>query len=219
VGTPRRRALGSTLGLLALLTVSAPNGARAQQSPPSDITAKPVPWKRWPLFDPRLDPRSGFVYGGVAWLEPAAGAGHDAGVTVGVGDGIRTEWGRVFVESERSLRLTAPRLLDVAIRLPCFTLSGGLRLGPVELQAGFGLSVFGVDTLDSGVGFSFFSPGASARATVEAGRVRISLQASTEYLWRWFDRRDIPINALTLHLAFVGQPSRRFGQHPLDVQE
>jgi hypothetical protein len=205
--------------LLGLLSLAVAGRAQAQQSPPSDITAKPVPWKRWPLFDPRLDPRSGFLFGGVAWLPPESGTGHETGLTLGVGDGIRTEWGPIFVESERSLRLTAPRPLDLAVRLPCFTLSGGLRLGLVELQAGFGVSVFGVDTLDRGFGFSFFSPGASVRATVVAGRVRASVQASTEYLWRWFDRRDIPINALTLHLALVGQPSRRFGSHPLDVQE
>jgi hypothetical protein len=221
VGSPRRHALGWVLGLLGLVELGVAGAARAGVGGRDDvpITSKPVPWKRWKLFDPRLDPRSGFFVGGVAWLPLPSSPGHDPALHLAVGDGIRTEWGPVFVESERSLRITAPHALDVAVRLPCYTFSGGLHAGPFELQAGVGLSVFGVDTLDRGVAFSFFSPGATARATVVAGRVRASVQASTEYLWRWFDRRDIAITSLALQLAIVNPPSRKFGSHPLDVQE
>jgi hypothetical protein len=228
----RRRALAIVVALFAL---AAPASVRAADLPAGSVGSlpqaggdssipieqRPVPYKPLPILDPRLSPRSGFLLIGVAAVPvpPATGNGHERGLTLAIGDGIRTQWGVAFVELERSLRLTAPRWSDISVRLPCYTMSGGLTLGPAELELGGGLSFFGFDWLDDGVAFSFLSPGASARATIVFDRVRASVVASTEYLWRWFDRRDVVLNALSLQIAIVNPPSRRFGTHPLDVQE
>jgi hypothetical protein len=202
------------LGLaVALVTLAGPADA-------VPITERPIAYQPYPIFDPHLSPRSGFLVAGVASVPPSPWNGRERALTLAIGDGIRSEWGVAFVELERSVRLTAPRPSDLSVRLPCYALSGGLRVGPFELEAGGGLSLLGVDWLDDdGVAFSFLSPGAGARATVVIDRLRASVQLSTEYLWRWFDRRDVVINALALQLAIVSPPSRRFGSRPIAVEE
>jgi hypothetical protein len=204
------------LGLaVALVTLA----AQVDAVPAVPIMERPMPYTPSPLFDGRVSPRSGFLVAGVASVPPSPWNGREHALSLAVGDGLRTEWGVAFLELERSIRVTAPRLSDLSVRLPCYALSGGLHLGPFELEAGGGLSLLGVDWLDDdGVGFSFLSPGASARATLVIDRVRASVQVSTEYLWRWFDRRDVVLNALALQIAISSPPSMKFGTRPLDVQ-
>lgn len=183
----------------------------APQLPPE---LRPLPWKRWALFDPILDPRSALVEGGYATLA-GTGGGRRGALRLAIGDGIRTEWGVPLVELERRLSVTATSPTDLLVQLPCYTMWGGLRLGPTELGAGSGLCAVGIDTLGSGVAFSALSPSAAARATIVVGRVRVSALASIEYLWRWFGRTDLVVRAISIDLALVAAPEGRLGTHPV----
>jgi hypothetical protein len=209
------RTAARVCAVVCLLAPPACAGGDDTQLPPE---LRPLPWKRWALFDPILDPRSALFEGGYAALKSAAtGGGRRGALRLAIGDGIRTEWGVPLLELERRLSVTATSPTDLLVQLPCYTLWGGLRLGPAELSAGTGLCALGVDTFGSGVAFSALSPSAAARATVVVGRVRVSALASIEYLWRWFGRTDLVVRALSFDLALVGAPAGRLGTHPVIV--
>jgi hypothetical protein len=201
------------LAVACLLGASA-RAADSNTNVPPEL--RPLPWKRWALFDPILDPRSVLLEGGYATLAASGGGRHGA-LRLAVGDGIRTEWGVPLVELERRLAVTATSPTDLLVELPCYTMWGGLRLGPAELGAGSGVCALGVDTLGRGVAFSALSPSAAARATFVVGHVRVSALASIEYLWRWFGRDDLVVSALSIDLALIGAPAGRLGTHPVIV--
>jgi hypothetical protein len=198
--------------LLSCVTVARAADADTNSVPPE---LRPLPWKRWALFDPVLDPRSALLEAGHSTLA-APGGGHRGALRLAVGDGIRTEWGVPLVELERRLAVTAASATDLLVELPCYTMWGGLRLGPAELGAGPGVCAFGVDTLGKGVAFSALSPSGAARATLVVGRVRVSALASVEYLWRWFSA-DLVVRSLSIDVALIGAPAGRLGTHPLIV--
>jgi hypothetical protein len=200
---------------VCLLAAPARANDGAAQLPPE---LRPLAWKRWALFDPILDPRSALFDGGYATLTSAAtGGGRQGALRLAIGDGIRTEWGVPLVELERRLNVTATSPTDLLVQLPCYTMWGGLRLGPTELGAGTGLCAAGFDTLGSGVALSALSPSAAARATFVLGRVRVSALASIEYLWRWFGRADLVVRVISFDLALIGAPAGRLGTHPVIV--
>jgi hypothetical protein len=76
-------------------------------------------------------------------------------------------------------------------------LAGGLRLGPLEPEARFGVSVLTVDVFRAEWSAELLSPRVSFGVGVHIGRVRVDVRAHAEYLWRWFGP-DYLVRGLTL---------------------
>jgi hypothetical protein len=73
-----------------------------------------------------------------------------------------------------------------AISFAQISSAGGLRWGPAELRAGFGLSLLNVDTVLGGWDLSMFWPRSFAGVRFVWASVRVDILAHVEYLWRWF---------------------------------
>lgn len=86
------------------------------------------------------------------------------------------------------------------------SISTGLRLGLIEPEATVGFSLITLDTLRGRVGFEMLSPRVGAGVGLQLGRLRGSIGAFSEYLWRW-SGPDLAVRgaAIALRLDF-GRP-------------
>jgi len=87
-----------------------------------------------------------------------------------------------------SFQSTTLRVLDSRSYSLSLLQSGalvGLRIGPVEPEAGIALSTINLDIFHKDFSFGMFSPRAAAGVGLRFGEVRLSVHAYSEYLWRW----------------------------------
>ena len=96
-----------------------------------------------------------------------------------------------------------------------YSYQAGLRLGPIEVGAGPGLNVLGIDVSDGDWSLSGLSPYASARAGLKTGNFRVSLSAYRAYHFRWLGRADAYLTGFSLELALGAAPKTRFAGHPV----
>jgi hypothetical protein len=61
----------------------------------------------------------------------------------------------------------------------------GVRLGPVDVLGGVGVSLLNLDALGGGWSVSLASPRTFAGLALHVGPVRVDALAQLEYLWRW----------------------------------
>ena len=132
-----------------------------------------------------------------------------------VGHGLELRGGNALSWERRSLYVTSTSA--VALRIfdrSSYSLSilqnggnAGLLLGPVDLGAGFAVSLLNLDYLEGGFSFGMVSPRSLAVAGVRLGPVRVGAQAHVEYLWRWLGR-DYFVRAVGVTLD-IQSPSPR----------
>ena len=73
----------------------------------------------------------------------------------------------------------------------------GLMIGPFEPEVRLGLSVLSADIVHAEPSIQLFSPRVGAGVGVKLGKIRLDIQAHSEYLWRWFGP-DYLIRGVTL---------------------
>lgn len=81
----------------------------------------------------------------------------------------------------------------------------GIRLGPVELVGGLGLSWLNGSWGDDGLGFGMLWPRSSAGLRFGLGAVRVDVLAHVEYLWNWLGA-DRFVRGFGLRLSLPGAP-------------
>lgn len=217
---------------------SAPSTTSARPASKHAIEEMPVPWKVWRLFDPKLAPRElGWSVGG-GYLRTMGREQLQRGLTVGRKETMEERRGPLFLSLEREWAL---RLYERWTIIPVYRygLMGGLRLGPIELGAGFSAIPFAIDYSEGRFGLDGPSPGAAARIGFKTGKIRVSVRVEREYLWRlagqshphnppngkslldalsvwnWRGQPDAMMTGLVLEIAGEQEPDYRSGGHPL----
>lgn len=174
----------------------------------------PIPWKRWPLFDPFAAAREIVWFGGPASLREVDQVTPLRGVAIGVAETIRETRGPLWLSLQRTweLRVLSPWTFVPILR---YLYEGGLRLGGIEVGAGPTLIPLTLDCSRGKFSFGGMSPGATARVGFKTGGFRISLRAEREYLWRWFGQPSAVMSALMIEIAGERPRSLRRGSHPI----
>jgi hypothetical protein len=182
--------------LLAATTTAADAAADNDVHPPAR-------WHRWMLLDPYYSDWRSEVRAGPAWWRPSGALGSSTGAEIGLVPQILvTRAGPVFAGASVALTL---RVLDgksAALSLPQYTLFGGLSLGPVEPQASVGLSLLTVDVFRGDYSFEMASPRVGAGLGLRLGRLHVSAEVHTEYLWRWIGASNYRIQGLLFGLGY-----------------
>jgi len=148
---------------------------------PEDV---PIPWKRWPIFDPKLSLTTFGWRGGASFYRKFGENESHWGVALGRLQTLeerRSTW-LLAITREWGIRVYSPWIIVPILNR--YLYEGGLRLGPVELTAGVSLMPFTFDYEHGRFGFVGPSPGANARIGFRVGTLRISVRAEREYLWR-----------------------------------
>jgi len=154
---------------------------------PEDV---PIPWKRWPIFDPKLSPSTLGWSGGASFYRKFGENESHWGVALGRLQTIEERRGTwlLGITREWGIRVYSPWIIVPILNR--YLYEGGLRLGPVELTAGVSLMPFTFDYEHGRFGFVGPSPGANARIGFRIGTLRISVRAEREYLWRWAGQKS-----------------------------
>lgn len=76
-------------------------------------------------------------------------------------------------------------------------LGGGIMIGPIEPEAGIGLSLLTADIFHAEPSIQLFTPRVMAGIGIHVGALKVSLMAHAEYLWRWFGP-DYLVRGITL---------------------
>lgn len=75
----------------------------------------------------------------------------------------------------------------------------GVAWGPFELESRIGLNAINVGAFHGDWSAELLSPRVSAAAALHVWRIRVDIQAHSEYLWRWFGS-DYLVRGITLGL-------------------
>ncbi|HEY6726977.1 MAG TPA: hypothetical protein VI197_23250 [Polyangiaceae bacterium] len=210
---PRSSCLAHAAALAVALVYRAAEAAPA--APPATAPAEvPIPWKRWPLFDPFVAPREIVWFGGPASLRDVDRVEPLRGVTLGVAETIRETRGPFWLSLQRTWELRVhSRWTFVPILR--YLYEGGLRLGGVEMGAGPTLIPVTLDISRGKFSFGGMAPGATARVGFKTGTFRVSLRAEREYLWRWLGQPSAVMTAFMIEIAGERPRSFRRKGHPI----
>ncbi|HEY8039428.1 MAG TPA: hypothetical protein VIF15_06525 [Polyangiaceae bacterium] len=167
--SPRRAGLVATALLVGLAGAATTRGAAAQDTPTwggADVAASTFSWRRMGDASP------------------------------GWGRGYGAAWGPTLAVQQGGLplRFTGLVQFDVkafdgsswAVGLTSTAFEAALRLGPFEPQARAGFTLATLDDFAGQWSAELFSPRVEAGLAVHVRRVRVSLGAQAELLWRWF---------------------------------
>lgn len=179
----------------------------------------PIVRKPWALFDPFYSARESRVFGGPVSLRETDQAIAMHGATIGFGDTQRETRGPLWLSIERSFDLRLFSKWTMLFGLLGYSYQAGLRIGPIEIGAGPGLNVLGIDVSDGDWSLSGLSPRASARAGLKTGNFRVSLSAYRAYHFRWLGRRGAYLTGFSLELALEAPPKTRFAGHPVVLKK
>lgn len=175
----------------------------------------PLVRRRWALFDPFYADRESRLFGGPVSLREIDQQSAMHGATIGFGDTQREARGPFWLSVERSFDLRLFSKWTMLFDLVGYSYQAGLRLGPIELGAGPGLNVLGIDVSDGDWSLSGLSPHASARIGLKTRSFRVSLSAYRAYHFRWLGRADAYLTGFSLELALAAPPKTRFAGHPV----
>jgi hypothetical protein len=152
----------------------------------------PIPWKVWRIFDPKLSERTLGWSGGATFLRKLGENRQKWGVALYRTETIeerRSIW-YLSIQRDFGIRVYSPwHIMPIPPMVTRYLFDGGLRLGPVEIGAGFTLLPFTIDFEHGRFGFVGPSPGATARVGLSVGKLKFSLRTEHEYLWRWGGQR------------------------------
>lgn len=175
----------------------------------------PIVRRRWALFDPFYADRESRLFGGPVSLREIDQRIAMHGATIGFGDTQRETRGPFWLSVERSFDLRLFSKWTMLFDLIGYSYQAGLRLGPIEIGAGPGLNVLGIDVSDGDWSLSGLSPYASGRVGLKTGNFRVSLSAYRAYHFRWLGRADAYLTGFSLELALAAPPKTRFAGHPV----
>ncbi len=202
--------------LLACACVSFSRLASAQEPSEAELAGEveaprpawlpTIPWRRWPIFDPFLSPREG-IFSGVLFRARALGTESSVtGLGVTWGETSLSPHGVVYIRG--SVQFGA-RLLDlrhVVLRFGQYDYAAGVALGPVELEARAGVTLFDLHLGSDEWGFGLLSPRVGAGASVHAAGIRVGLFAFGEYMWRWVGPSNLRVQGFSLEIAYDRPP-------------
>lgn len=90
---------------------------------------------------------------------------------------------------------------------------GGLRIGPLEPEAGIGLSLMSIDVFNAEWSAQLFSPRVMAGVGLHLGKFKVDIKGHAEYLWRWFGP-DYYVRGITLGIRFDAPRKNMFRDDP-----
>lgn len=207
-GPLAKRAPGVLGALLVLLAVATGRPARASDAPAGATSAPRVDarepaaprLKEWHgPFDPEAFRFGSSLSAGLIATRRADESASESGFELAAGTRSETQVGPFTLVGGPQLVLRSVDLKDFFLTFPRNVILGGVRLGPVGLDGGFGLSLLTLDFSRSKLGIGVLSPVASAGVTVTVGGVRLRAGLNVEYLWR-LNTENVTIRGLTLTL-------------------
>ena len=102
------------------------------------------------------------------------------------GVSITTRWAPFYLSG---LQQTHFRVLDsksFAWTLLASAIAGGLTLGPLEPEVRFELGLLTADVFHGDYSIEMLTPRVAMGIGLHVAKIRVDIQAHSEYLWRWF---------------------------------
>lgn len=162
------------------------------------------------LFDVRGAHSDSALAVSYLWARTTYRAPYHAGAEFRFGNRLTWYRGAAYITSSEGMALRFLDATSVSLSLLQNGGHAGLHAGPVDLGAGFAVSLLNFDYLKHDLSFGMASPRALAFAGVRLGSFRIGLEAHSEYYWRWFGR-DYFFRGIGLSLEYR---NRQF-EHPM----
>lgn len=187
----------------------------SEAEPAVDPASVPIPWRVWPLFDPFVSRRETVLAFGLDQLRDVDSRDARDAWTVGIAQGITTTRPFVWVNLERRLTFRSARRSTYMLDISQYQYTAGVRLFGLELGAGVGLSPLVIDVAKGDWSVSGISPSAVTRAGFKVGVVRVSVDAFSQYLWRWYGGPDARIQGFSIQLALEQPRTLQRKRHPL----
>jgi hypothetical protein len=158
------------------------------------------------LFDQKRTVPGFEINLGPVWFRKAGPHGEPRDWERGTGDilagiTITTHWKPFYISG---YQMTHFRVLDSKSFIWSVLSTGmgaGVRLGPFEPEARLGVGLIQLDAIHGEYNFSLLSPRVAMGVGLRLGKIRLDIQAHTEYLWRWFGP-DYLIRGVSLGLRF-----------------
>jgi hypothetical protein len=190
-------------------------GAAEQPERDFEPAETPLPWRVWPLFDPFVSRREALSSFGLDELREIDERRPRNGWTIGIGDTMTTTRPYLWVNLERQLIFRSTQRSTYMLDLSRYGYTAGVRLLGLEVGAGVGLSPLAVDVSKGKWSVSAISPMALAKAGLKIGKVRLSVDAFSQYLWRWYGRANARIEGIAFQIAFEQKRELKRNRHPL----
>ena len=184
--------------------------AQSASAEKEDPSAAPFPGPRlrytpWQIFDPYLATREALVTASAFQAEPPRGEGAQLGFGLAFGLSITTRRRPFFVRGSVDY---GARLIDGRhwiLTLGHYSYGAGVTIGPVDLDARLGLSVFDAHLGKGEWGVGMFSPRVGAGISVRTQTLRIGVLAFSEYSWRWTEGDNLRLSGVLLDFAIGGR--------------
>jgi hypothetical protein len=199
--------------------VPAERGSATPSAPSASLSPAYVPYhhRRWRLFDPFLSGHETVLFGGPSSFREGAATSSTSGGSLGVGFTQRDKRGPVWLSLQRDFELRVYSGWAFLLELSKYTYEAGLKLGPIEIGVGPGVTPVAVDLMDGDFSLSGLCPRATGRVGVKTGKFRASVRGYREYLWRWLGRDDAWITGFVIEVAVEAPRRTHWGGHPVVI--
>jgi hypothetical protein len=179
----------------------------------------PLVWKRWPLFDPFVDPHeSGLSFEWTEWREHESRI-RSAGATIAIASQVSTL--RRHLASTIRTQTIALSMLEgptFALGLMQYDLLGSLDFGFIRFGAGAGLLPISFDYGRGDFSVALGSPRAIASLSFKVGVLRIAVSGVTSYLPRVSGRGDVVTRSVALEFLLEKPRPLKRVSHPLLIR-
>ena len=176
----------------------------------SDTRSIPVADKSSRLFDLSTTVASFQLDAGPIWYRPQAAGrqGFERGTgELAMGTVTTANWKPFYLAGHHKVVL---RAFDSKSYHVSFSsdMATGIAWGPLELESRIGINAISIGAFHGDWSGELLSPRASVAAAFHAWRIRVDIQAHTEYLWRWFGS-DYLVRGVTIGLRIDLPPVER----------
>ena len=103
-----------------------------------------------------------------------------------LGVGMRTTWKPFYLGGVQQTILRVFDSKSAAWSILAHNFMVGLDLGPIQPEVRLGASLLTVDVFRGDYSVQMLTPRASVGFGIKLGKIKLDIQAHSEYLWRWF---------------------------------
>lgn len=131
-----------------------------------------------------------------------------------VGVAISTTWKPFYLTGLQQTNIRAFEADSVAWSILTHQFAAGVHLGPLEPEVRVGFSLLTLDVFKGNYSIEALTPRVGVGVGMHVGKIRLDIQAHSEYLWRWFGP-DYEIRGVSVGLRLdVPRPKPVFTDTP-----
>ncbi len=129
------------------------------------------------------------------------------GLEVYLGRSIESVGSRFFITGQSGFDFRALDSKSFALTVMGNGATAGVVLGPIDIHSRLWVSIFTVDIMHAEPSFEGLSPKVGAGVGIHLGKLRVDVDGTSEFLWRWFGP-SYYLRAITFGVRFDTPPPK-----------